>query len=352
MGWVSTGFTTYFQLLHLLLLATLKLPSNTVFLISLYPVICLLSQSLTPTCLLISYTMWVCAQLCPTLLQPPWTVACQAPLSMKFSRQEYWSGLPFPSPGDLPNPGIKPGSPTLEADSLLPETPGKPLSYTILQPKHRHRSHPATLSPSGSHTPHPTKPALLHLPLSHFLFPHPTSHMLSYQPRSHTTFVITPSWHKKPSPTGPFSFLVRSPGQRHCFILLQLLGYYHYRESPDNRLTRSTVNPSHQPGQPPVHTLLAMCIHTLGHVCTLSWPRMHASYPHVHTPLATPGSPSPDSTVSLPETHTSAPLRALPGLRGRVFPCHTWLHPFPEPRKPCSTHFSAVSDTRQPFLLR
>ena len=44
----------------------------------------------------------------------PWTVACQAPLSMEFSRQEYWSGLTFPSPGDLPNPGIKPGSPELQ----------------------------------------------------------------------------------------------------------------------------------------------------------------------------------------------------------------------------------------------
>ena len=43
----------------------------------------------------------------------PWTVACQASLSMEFSRQEYWSGLPFPSPGDLPNPGIKPRFPTL-----------------------------------------------------------------------------------------------------------------------------------------------------------------------------------------------------------------------------------------------
>ena len=48
----------------------------------------------------------------------PWTVARQAPLSMEFSRLEYWSGLPFPSPGDLPNPGIKPGSPVLQADSL------------------------------------------------------------------------------------------------------------------------------------------------------------------------------------------------------------------------------------------
>ena len=49
----------------------------------------------------------------------PRTVACQAPLSMGFSRQEDWSGLPFPSPGDLPDPGIKPGSPALQADSLF-----------------------------------------------------------------------------------------------------------------------------------------------------------------------------------------------------------------------------------------
>ena len=48
-----------------------------------------------------------------------WTVAHQAPLSMGFSRQEYWSGLPFPSPGDLPDPGIKPRSPALQADALL-----------------------------------------------------------------------------------------------------------------------------------------------------------------------------------------------------------------------------------------
>ena len=54
-------------------------------------------------------------------LATPWTVTCQAPLSMGFSRQEYWSGLPFPSPGDLPNPGIKPRSPASQADSLLTE---------------------------------------------------------------------------------------------------------------------------------------------------------------------------------------------------------------------------------------
>ena len=56
----------------------------------------------------------------------PWTVAHQAPLSMEFYRQEHWSGLPFPSPEDLPDPGIKPGSPALWADSLSSELPGKP----------------------------------------------------------------------------------------------------------------------------------------------------------------------------------------------------------------------------------
>ena len=55
---------------------------------------------------------------CVQLLATPWTVACQALLSKGFSRQEYWSGLPFTSPGDLPHPGIKPGSPALQAISL------------------------------------------------------------------------------------------------------------------------------------------------------------------------------------------------------------------------------------------
>ena len=53
-----------------------------------------------------------------------WTVACQAPLSMEFSRQEYWSGLPFPSPEELPNPGIEPWSPASQADSLPFEPQG------------------------------------------------------------------------------------------------------------------------------------------------------------------------------------------------------------------------------------
>ena len=61
----------------------------------------------------------------------PWTVARQAPLSMGFSRQEYWSGLPFPPPGDLPSPGIEPRSPALQADSLLSEPPGKPTDTWI-----------------------------------------------------------------------------------------------------------------------------------------------------------------------------------------------------------------------------
>ena len=61
------------------------------------------------------------------LFATPWTVAHQAPLSMEFSRQEYWSGLPFPSPGDLSDPGIEPGSPTLQADTLPSEPQGKPI---------------------------------------------------------------------------------------------------------------------------------------------------------------------------------------------------------------------------------
>ena len=56
----------------------------------------------------------------------PRIVTCQIPLSMEFSRQEYWRGLPFPSPGDLPDPGIEPRSPVLQANSLPSETPGKP----------------------------------------------------------------------------------------------------------------------------------------------------------------------------------------------------------------------------------
>ena len=67
---------------------------------------------------------------CP-LFATLWTVAHQAPLSKEFSRQEYWSGLPFPSPGDLPDPEIKPRSPALQTDSLPSEPPGKPLHKNV-----------------------------------------------------------------------------------------------------------------------------------------------------------------------------------------------------------------------------
>ena len=75
--------------------------------------------------LLNSVSLSLVAKLCPTLATP-WTVARKAPLSMGFSRQECWSELPFPSPGDLPDPGIKPESPALQLDSLPTELWGSP----------------------------------------------------------------------------------------------------------------------------------------------------------------------------------------------------------------------------------
>ena len=74
----------------------------------------------------------VCESLsCVQLFATPWSVAHQALLSMKLLRQEYWSGLPFPSPGGLPNPGIKPRSPALGANSLPSELPGKPTWHSL-----------------------------------------------------------------------------------------------------------------------------------------------------------------------------------------------------------------------------
>ena len=70
-------------------------------------------------------------QPCPTLCDPM-NYSLPDPLSMEVSRQEYWSGMPFPSPGDLPNPGIEPRSPTLQADSLPSEPPGKPSTRLII----------------------------------------------------------------------------------------------------------------------------------------------------------------------------------------------------------------------------
>ena len=71
--------------------------------------------------------MCICTQLCPTLCTP-WTVACQAHLSMEFSRQEYWSGLPFPTPEDLPKPRIEPTSPALAGGFFTTVPSGKPPS--------------------------------------------------------------------------------------------------------------------------------------------------------------------------------------------------------------------------------
>ena len=69
----------------------------------------------------------------------PWTTAHMALLSMEFFRQEYWSGLPFPSPGDLPDPGMEPGSPALQADSLPSEPPGKPSTVRAIIKKKKER---------------------------------------------------------------------------------------------------------------------------------------------------------------------------------------------------------------------
>ena len=66
------------------------------------------------------------------LFVTPWTVAYQTPPSMGFSRQEYWSGLPFPPPGDLPNPGIEPRSLALQVDALLSDPPGKQSDNIIM----------------------------------------------------------------------------------------------------------------------------------------------------------------------------------------------------------------------------
>ena len=84
--------------------------------------------------LLIMFLRFICGVVCMALSHlvvsvsfvTPWTVARQAPLSMGFSRQEYWSGLPCPPPADLPNPGIEPRTPALQVDSLLSKPPGKP----------------------------------------------------------------------------------------------------------------------------------------------------------------------------------------------------------------------------------
>ena len=79
----------------------------------------------------------------------PWTGALQAPLSMRFFRQEYWSGLPFPSPGDLSNPGIEPRSPVLQAYSLWTEPPGKTDSKVTSKVKCKYYCEPFSTTQRG-----------------------------------------------------------------------------------------------------------------------------------------------------------------------------------------------------------
>ena len=90
----------------------------------------ILLYSSLPTCLIVSLDVEskvkaLVTQPCLTLCDPMNCTACQAPLSMEFSRQEYWSGSPFPSPGNLSHPGIKSESLVLQADSFPSEPPGK-----------------------------------------------------------------------------------------------------------------------------------------------------------------------------------------------------------------------------------
>ena len=89
------------------------------------------SLALAPVCVCACVHVCVCVCVCLSfsgvlLFVTLWTVASQAPLSMEFSRQEYWSEMPFPSSGNLPNPGMQLMSPTLQTNSLPSESPGKP----------------------------------------------------------------------------------------------------------------------------------------------------------------------------------------------------------------------------------
>ena len=137
------------------------------------------------------------------LFVTPWAVACQAPPSMGFSRQEYWSGLPFPSPGDLPDPGIEPGSPMLQADSLTSEPPGKSLADMVVSGE--------AVSQEGACVAQPFRaPAGCGLwPRGHLLgAQHPLSHLLPcLQPpdgatsaRTHTTSVSISACRSLPRP--------------------------------------------------------------------------------------------------------------------------------------------------------
>ena len=95
------------------------------------------------------------------LFATPWMVTYQAPRSMGFSRQEYWSGLPFPSPGDLPNPGIEPRSPALQTDTLPSEPPGKPILYAAAAAAKSPQSCPTLCDPRDGSPPGSPIPEIL-----------------------------------------------------------------------------------------------------------------------------------------------------------------------------------------------
>ena len=112
-------------------------------------------------------------KLCPPLVTP-WTAARQVPLSMGFPRLECWSGLPFPSTGDLPDPGIRPGSPALWADALLTEPPGEPITaWWVISFQHWLVSHcldgpQLTFSPTEGQLGWPSRPLKDNLVASEF----------------------------------------------------------------------------------------------------------------------------------------------------------------------------------------
>ena len=122
------------------------------------------------------------AQSCPTLCDPM-DCSHQAPPSMGFSRQEYWSGLPFPSPGDLPDPGIEPRSPTLQADAVTSEPPGKPYfrNWYHIKPVNQARNLGIILDSILFHhlnLPNPIlQQVLLILPQKYFLYPSTSLHL-------------------------------------------------------------------------------------------------------------------------------------------------------------------------------
>ena len=101
----------------------------------------------------------------------PWILACQAPQSMEFSRQVYWSGLPFPSPGDLPDPCIEPRSPALQANSLPSEPPEEPLAYDLYLLNNWERFYTRNPLPSLEGIDSPERWSFRHCEFSYLLNP-------------------------------------------------------------------------------------------------------------------------------------------------------------------------------------